>query len=151
MQDPGKIKKIGIIICHRYADCAGGKCFRALRERTGAFSIYADSEVDLVGYTSCGGCPGGNIEHAPAEMVRNGAEVIHLATGMVVGYPPCPRIPRFVDFIREKYGVEVRVGTHPIPQNYYTCHTRLGTWEGGHWQSMIAPTLADESTRRAYD
>jgi len=29
--------KIGIIICHRYHLCAGGKCFRALREREGAF------------------------------------------------------------------------------------------------------------------
>jgi predicted metal-binding protein len=35
-----------------------------------------------VGYTTCGGCPGGNIEYAPAEMKKNGAQVIHLATGM---------------------------------------------------------------------
>ncbi|NCS81864.1 MAG: CGGC domain-containing protein, partial [Ignavibacteria bacterium] len=52
--------KIGIIICDRYKTCAGGKCFRAIKERTGAFDIYKDREVELVGYTSCGGCPGGN-------------------------------------------------------------------------------------------
>lgn len=81
--------KIGIIICDRYKTCAGGKCFRAMRNKEGAFNIYKDNvEFELVGYTSCGGCPGGNIEYAPEEMIKNGAEVIHLATGFVVGYPP---------------------------------------------------------------
>ena len=75
------MKKIGIIICDRYHTCAGGKCFRAMKNREGAFSIYKDEEIELVGYTTCGGCPGGNIEYAPAEMKKNGAEVIHLATG----------------------------------------------------------------------
>jgi len=28
------MKNIGIIICGRYQDCGGGKCFRAIRERT---------------------------------------------------------------------------------------------------------------------
>ena len=37
----------------------------------------------------------GNIEYAGEEMVKNGAEVIHLATGLVVGYPPCPYIDIF--------------------------------------------------------
>ncbi len=55
--------KIGIIICDRYRDCAGENCFRALKNREGAFSIYADHDVEVVGYTSCGGCPGGNVEY----------------------------------------------------------------------------------------
>jgi len=49
--------RIGIIICDRYHMCAGGKCLRALNNREGAFSIYKDKEVKLVGYTACGGCP----------------------------------------------------------------------------------------------
>ena len=58
---------------------------RALKERAGAFSIYSpEEEVELVGYSSCGGCPGGNIEYVPEEMINNKAEVIHLATGLVV-------------------------------------------------------------------
>ena len=78
--------KIGIIICARYQSCGGGKCLRALKEREGAFSIYSpEEEVELVGYSSCGGCPGGNIEYVPEEMIKNKAEVIHLATGLVVG------------------------------------------------------------------
>ena len=63
--------KIGIIICDRYHRCAGGKCLRALRNREGAFSIYGkDDELELVGYTTCDGCPGGNIEYAPEEMIK---------------------------------------------------------------------------------
>ena len=143
--------KIGIIICHRYHTCAGGKCFRSLREREGAFSIYKDKEVELVGYTTCDGCPGGNVEYAPEEMIKNGAEVIHLATGLVVGYPPCPRITTFKDFIEEKYGLKVVYGTHPIPQKYFITHTNLKTWDSPRWQEIIQPTLADEKIRLAYD
>ena len=107
------VVRLGIIICDRYRDCAGGKCFRALRAREGAFSAYAGRDVELVGFTSCGGCPGGNIEYAPEEMKKNGAEVVHLATGFVVGYPPCPHLDHFLKFIPEKYGLQVVVGTHP--------------------------------------
>jgi len=143
--------KIGIIICDRYKSCAGGKCFRSIRERTGAFDIYKDKEVELVGYTTCGGCPGGNIEYAPEEMKKNGAEVIHFATGMVVGYPPCPYIDHFKRFIETKYGLEVVVGTHPIPEKYLITHTELKTWDTPEWQDLIKPTLSDEQTRLAYN
>ena len=147
-----KTTKIGIIICDRYRNCGGGKCFRALTNRDGAFDIYSrDEKVEIVGYTSCGGCPGGNIEYAPEEMKNNGAEVIHLATGFVVGYPPCPYIKYFKAFIEEKYGLKVVVGTHPIPQKYYLTHKKLHTWNTKEWETFIRPTLSDEKTRLAYD
>lgn len=145
------MKRIGIIICQRYSACAGGKCLTALRNREGAFSLYKEEEVELVGYTSCGGCPGGNVEYAPAEMKKNGAEVIHLATGLVVGYPPCPYIQEFSEFIKQKYDMEVVIGTHPIPQKYLLTHETLGTWQSPLWQERIKPTLADEETRVRYD
>jgi len=143
--------RIGIIICDRYRRCSGGKCLRALRNREGAFAIYAGAEVELVGYTTCDGCPGGNIEYAGDEMTRNGAEVIHLATGLIVGYPPCPYIDTFRAFLEKRYGVRVVVGTHPIPEKYLAMHTHLRTWESPDWQTLIAPTLADEATRLDYN
>lgn len=144
-------KKIGIIICDRYRTCAGGKCLRSLRNREGAFSIYADQDLELVGYTTCNGCPGGNIEYAGNEMVKNGADIIHFATGMLVGYPPCPYIETFKNFLENNYPVKVVLGTHPIPQNYMDKHTKLGTWETDEWQSRIAATTADHAVRLAYD
>lgn len=143
--------KIGIIICDRYRRCAGGKCLRALKNREGAFDIYGDTAVELVGYTSCDGCPGGNIEYAGDEMVKNGATVIHLATGLVVGYPPCPHIHTFKTFLEQKYPVKVVIGTHPIPTKYLDMHTSLGTWADDAWKPVIAPAMSDKATRAGYD
>ncbi len=144
--------KVGIIICDRYRNCAGGKCFKALQNRDGAFDIYAkDDDVELVGYTSCGGCPGGNIEYAPEEMKKNGAEVIHLATGFVVGYPPCPYIKQFKDLIEIKHNMKVVIGTHPIPEKYLIEHTKMKTWNSPKWDEYTNATMSDEKTRIAYN
>ena len=143
--------KIGIVICDRYRRCAGGKCFRAMRNKEGAFNTYTDTEIELVGFTTCDGCPGGNIEYAGEEMAKNGTEVIHLATGLVVGYPPCPYIDTFKSFLEKRYEVKVVAGTHPIPKKYLDMHTHLGTWENSKWKSFIAPTMSNERTRVCYD
>lgn len=144
--------RIGIVICDRYKSCAGGKCLKAMRQREGAFSSYSNSEqLEIVGFTSCGGCPGGNVEYAPGEMIRNGVEVIHFATGFVVGYPPCPYIKYLKRFIEEAYKIPVVIGTHPIPQKYLEVHDAIGTWQTDHWQETIKPIMADEAIRRAYD
>lgn len=146
-----EVIKIGIFICNRYHTCAGGKCLRALRNREGAFDIYKEKEIELVGYTTCAGCPGGNIEYAPAEMKKNGAEIIHFATGMIVGYPPCSRINYFRKYIKEAFDLPTVVGTHPIPEKYYTIHSALGTWESQMWQELIKSTLATPEIRLAYN
>ena len=143
--------KIGIIICDRYRRCAGGKCLRSMHNREGAFDRYKNTDLELVGYTTCDGCPGGNVEYAGEEMVKNGAQVIHLATGLIVGYPPCPYITTFKTFLEKRFNIEVVVGTHPIPQKYLLMHRELGTWQDPIWKPLLEPTMADEETRLAYD
>ncbi|MBN1242631.1 MAG: CGGC domain-containing protein [Spirochaetales bacterium] len=143
--------RIGIIICDRYRTCAGGKCFRSFREREGAFARYKGLEAEIAGYTTCGGCPGGNIEYAGEEMRKNGVTVVHLATGFLVGYPPCPSIDYFAKFLAERFGFEVVPGTHPIPEKYLSMHGKLGTWATPDWDARLAPTMADPATRAAYD
>ena len=144
--------KVGIIICDRYKSCAGGKCFKSMQKREGAFDIYSkDDSLEVVGYTSCGGCPGGNIEYAPEEMINNGATAIHFATGFLVGYPPCPYIAEFKSFIETKYEIPVVVGTHPIPEKYLITHNELNTWNADEWQELIEPTMANEEIRKSYD
>lgn len=147
------MKKIGIIICGRYQSCGGGKCLRALRKRAGAFSIYGpEEEVELVGYSNCGGCPVGNIEYVPEEMVKNGAEAIHLATGLVVGYPPCPRINDFKAFIESRYKIPVVVGTHPVPMKYLKEHSKLPYWDRMNMRQVASALFQDdEATMRSYD
>ena len=145
------IVRVGIIMWNRYHTCAAGKCLRSMWNREGAFSIDAGREVELVGCTTCGGCPGGNIEYAPAEMKKNGATAIHLATGTIVGYPPCTRVDFFRRYIPEQFGIPVVVGTHPIPQKYFKIHDVLGSWKSPLWQELIRPTLATEDMRLACD
>ncbi|MBN2363832.1 CGGC domain-containing protein [candidate division WOR-3 bacterium] len=124
------MKKVGIIICARYLSCGGGKCLRAMRERVGGFSCYPkDEELQLVGFANCGGCPGGNVEYVPEEMIKNGVDVIHLATGLVVGYPPCPRMNLFKEYIEKKFNIPVVIGTHPIPMKYFETHRKLSFWK----------------------
>ena len=139
--------KIGIIICGRYQTCGGGKCFRSARERKGAFSRYPkEEELEIVGYSYCGGCPGGNIEYVPEEMIKNGAEVIHLATGLVVGYPPCPRIRQFKSFIEEKYKIPVVIGTHPIPLKYLETHRHLPFWDQMRMKELASSLMEEDRT-----
>jgi predicted metal-binding protein len=143
--------KIGIIICDRYSTCAGGKCFRSASMREGAFSVYRDQEIEIAGFTTCGGCPGGNIEYAPEEMAKNGITHIHFASGMIVGYPPCPYMEYFEKFITEKYGMKVIRGTHPVPQKYYLTHMKLDTWNDDFLMDSVENILSDEKTRIDYD
>lgn len=138
------MKKVGILICARYKDCGGGKCFRAMRERRGGFARYpADEPLEIVGYSTCGGCPGGNVEYVPAEFIKNGCDVVHLATGLVVGYPPCPRIRDFKTFIETRYGVPVVVGTHPIPLKYLEAHDKLPFWDEADMRELAAHLFAE--------
>ena len=141
--------RIGIIICDRYRTCGGGKCLRAVRERAGAFSRYAaDEPLEVVGYSTCDGCPGGNVEYVPEEMIGNGADAIHLATGMVVGYPPCPHLQYFKTFIENRFGVPVVVGTHPIPEKYRRVHANLPSWSSLADNEAL---MTDEAVRLDYN
>ncbi len=84
--------KIGIIICDRYRSCGGGKCLRAMRNREGAFSIYdKDMPLEVVGYTSCGELPGGNVECVPRNDQKRGGSH-SFGNGNVSRLSPCPRV-----------------------------------------------------------
>jgi predicted metal-binding protein len=147
------MKKVGIIICGRYKTCGGGKCLRAVRERAGSFARYPKNEpLEVVGYSYCGDCPGGNVEYVPEEMIKNGAEAIHLATCLVVGYPPCPNIRRFKEFIEKKYGLPVVIGTHPIPLKYMQAHEKLSFWTETRMAELAGDLMtADRAVQEAYN
>ena len=78
-------------------------------------------------------------------MKKNGAEIIHLATGLVVGYPPCPNIRYFKTFIETTYGLPVMVGAHLIPQKYMDAHAKLPFWNESNMQELVAPLLQESS------
>lgn len=144
--------KIGIIICDRYKTCEGGKCFRAVRNREGAFKRYSKEEsLEVVSYTTCGGCPGGNVESAVMGMKKYGAQVIHFATGVLAGYPPCLYLDVLKNFIEEHTKLPVIVGTHPMPTNYIKMHEQLGDWSESHIKMLNDYDLIDSEEAVKYD
>ena len=78
------------------------------------------------------------------------AQVIHLATGLVVGYPPCPHIETFKAFLEKRDGVKVVVGIHPIPKKCLDMHTKIGTWTDSAWKPLVTQTISDEETRELH-
>ena len=83
------------------------------------------------------------MEYVPAEFKKNGAEVIHLATGFVVGYPPCPYIRHFKSFIETQYGIPVLIGTHPIPLKYMEIYRKLPFWEEIGMAELAEPLMGE--------
>jgi len=144
--------KVGIIICYRNRTCTGGKCFMSIEDRSGAFARYPEDEpIKVVGWITCGGCPGERLEFAPAEMKKYGAEVIHLASCFLAGYPPCPYIRNFVQYIEHYAGLPVVVGTHPMPQNYLDAHEAAGDWDRCGVRELLEPLVNDPEASLAYD
>ena len=84
------------------------------------------------------------MEYVPEEMLQNGAEAIHLATGLVVGYPPCPRIRHFKEYIESRYGIPVVIGTHPIPQKYMDEHLKLSFWNNMGMKEIAGDLMTED-------
>jgi predicted metal-binding protein len=146
------VAKIGIIICDRNRTCIGGKCFMAVRERAGAFKKYPkDEPLEVVGFITCGGCPGERLEFAPAEMKKYGAEEIILASGFLAGYPPCPYLEDFIQYIQNYVGLPVVVGSHPMPTNYVNAHLAAGDWDRCGVREYLEPLIDDPEASDRYD
>ena len=109
------MKKIGIIRCQQTEDmCPGTTDFKCAQAGTFAFESYAPCEV--VGFVSCGGCPGKKTVLRVRELVRRGADAIALASciskGTPIGYP-CPFAQKMKELIaREAPNIRIIEYTH---------------------------------------
>jgi predicted metal-binding protein len=103
--------KVGIIRCQQTEDmCSGSKCFKAAKVAVGAFQGM--DSVEIVGFVSCGGCPGKRAVTRAKEMVECGAEVIVQASCISKGTPigfPCPFAEEMREAIGRKVGEKVEV------------------------------------------
>ena len=72
--------KLGIIRCMQTEDyCPGTADFRAIRNKQGAFAGI-EEEIELIGFVSCGGCPGKKAVLRARELVKRGADTIAFAS-----------------------------------------------------------------------
>jgi predicted metal-binding protein len=88
-----EIMKLGIIRCMQTEDyCPGTADFRVVKEKRDAFQ-EVEGDIEIIGFTNCGGCPGKKAVLRARELVRRGADTIAFASciqkGNPIGYP-CP-------------------------------------------------------------
>ena len=115
------MKKVGIIRCRETEDiCGGGKDFRFAAKGDGGFEAFGACEI--VGFVSCGGCPGKRAVQRAKMLREQGAEVIVLASCITKGTPlgfPCPNRHMMQKAIQQTLGEALPIVdyTHPAPQH----------------------------------
>ncbi len=104
--------KVGIIRCMQTEDmCPGTSDFKVMNEKKGAFAGI-NEEIELIGFSSCGGCPGKKAVTRAAEMVKRGADTIALASCITKGAPigfVCPYAEAMKKAISTKLGADIKI------------------------------------------
>lgn len=104
--------KVGLIRCLQTEDiCPGTTDFKVIKEKTGVFKGI-EEDIELVGFCSCGGCPGKKAVSRAVEMVKRGADTIVLASCITKGVPigfPCPHADVLKEAIAKKLGKEINI------------------------------------------
>lgn len=103
--------KVGIIRCQQTEDmCPGTTDFKVALSGKLAFEEIGESEV--VGFVSCGGCPGKKAASRAKTLVERGAEVIAIASCISRGNPigfPCPHAQAMKEAIIKTIGKEITI------------------------------------------
>ncbi|PKM50392.1 MAG: CGGC domain-containing protein [Firmicutes bacterium HGW-Firmicutes-7] len=103
--------KVGLIRCMQTEDmCPGKTCLKVMSEKKCAFKEISE-DVEVVGFISCGGCPGKKTVTRAAEMVKRGADTIAMASCITKGAPigfPCPHVQLMKEAIAKKLGENIR-------------------------------------------
>jgi predicted metal-binding protein len=106
-----QMTKIGIIRCQQTEDmCPGTADFKIASEGKMAFAEIGP--VEVVGFVSCGGCPGKKAVSRAKLMVERGADAIAIASCISKGNPidfPCPHYEEIKESIAKKMGPDTKI------------------------------------------
>lgn len=101
--------KVGIIRCQQTEDlCPGNTDFKVAAEGVKAFE--ATGPVEVMGFVSCGGCPGKRAVGRAKIMVERGAKAIAFASCIGRGTPigmVCPHFVAMRESIQKALGPEI--------------------------------------------
>lgn len=108
-----KFTRVAIVRCERTQEsCPGTSCITSFLDRNHTFKDY-DKDTKLVGFFSCGGCPGRRI----FRLIRNikeeiGLDVAHIASCVLkeTPFPKCLHKKDIIDSIK-KMGVKIVLGS----------------------------------------
>jgi len=103
--------KIGIIRCQQTEDlCPGSTDFKVAKEGKGAFEALGPAEI--IGFVSCGGCPGKRAVSRAKMLEARGAAAIVIASciskGNPIGYP-CPHYESIKKAVAQNIGKEIKI------------------------------------------
>ena len=103
--------KVGIIRCQQTEDiCPGTRCFSTAASGQEAFEPFG--EVHVLGFVSCGGCPGKKSIARALDLERRGAEVVVIASCVTLGLPwdyVCPHVEKILEILKKKLKPETKV------------------------------------------
>jgi predicted metal-binding protein len=97
------MKKVGIIRCQQTEDmCPGTSDFAVTSKGKLAFKEFG--QVEIIGFVSCGGCPGKKTVPRAKMMIDRGADIIAMAScikkGNPIGYA-CPHFETMRDALKK--------------------------------------------------
>lgn len=97
------MKKVGIIRCQQTEDmCPGTTDFKVAKDGKMAFADFGECEV--IGFVSCGGCPGKKAVPRAKMLMKRGADVIAMASCIKKGNPigfACPHFEAMHNAIKK--------------------------------------------------
>ena len=114
--------KIGILTCSnttRVLDCPVSACLKDMYERNGLFAQYKNNEIELIGISSCNGCPtilGESVILPKIEsLVHYGATNIHISYCLL---KICPFKNKYIKAIKENFPtLKIILGSHEPHQS----------------------------------
>lgn len=86
--------------------CPASTCLKVIKDKQLAFAGI-EEDIELVGVTTCGGCPGKKAVTRAAMLVQRGAEAVALASCITKGTPigfACPHKAQMQAAIKNKLG-----------------------------------------------
>lgn len=112
-KDGNKATRIAIVRCETVSEvCPGVACFKALKQRRAHFKDYGP-DTEIIGFFTCGGCPGRRVSRLVEKLKPHKLDVLHLSSCMMLegSYPACPHWEEIKKTV-EGMGVKVVCGTH---------------------------------------
>lgn len=103
--------KAGIIRCTMTEDlCPGTTDFKMAATGKGAFG--ETGPVEIIGFVSCGGCPGKKVMSRVKILVDRGTDILFFASCMKKGTPigfPCPHFDTITKVVNKHYGDKIKI------------------------------------------
>jgi len=104
--------KVGLIRCMKTEDiCVATRDFMVIRNKKGAFKGIK-GEIEVIGVTNCGGCPGDKVVTRAQKMVKGGADAIALTSCITKGRPigsVCPYVEKMKEAIENKLSNTIKL------------------------------------------